>query len=166
MRPGRRHEVAAPGPRRRRATSMLCPRGGSARGSGAARPRATRICQAHQVETGDPLGHGVLDLEPGVHLQEVEVAVPVDQELHRARADVAHRLGGAHGHLAHRGAHLGGEDGRGRLLDDLLVAALRRALALVQMDECARLIARTPGSPRGAACPGTSRGRRRRFRRR
>ncbi len=61
----------------------------------------------HQIEPGDPLGHRVLDLEPGVHLQEVEVPVPVDEELDRARADVADRLRRLHRHLAHRRAHLG-----------------------------------------------------------
>ena len=37
------------------------------------------------------LGHGVLDLDARVHLQEVEAAVVVEQELDRAGADVADR---------------------------------------------------------------------------
>ena len=50
---------------------------------------------AHQVEAGDHLGHRMLDLQPGVHLDEVELAV-LPQELDRARAAIAHvghRLG-------------------------------------------------------------------------
>src|SRR3546814_5736988 len=43
---------------------------------------------AHQVDAGDPLGHRVLDLDAGVHLDEVEAAV-LEQELERAGAAVA-----------------------------------------------------------------------------
>ncbi len=46
----------------------------------------------HEVETGHQLGHRVLDLQPGVRLEEEE-AVAVEQELHGAGADVADRLG-------------------------------------------------------------------------
>ena len=55
----------------------------------------------HQVAAGDRLGHRMLDLQPGVHLQEVEATRVVEQELDRARALVAD--GGRHGQrgLAH-----------------------------------------------------------------
>jgi hypothetical protein len=46
---------------------------------------------AHQVEAGDQLGHRVLDLQPRVHLHEVEAAVLVEQELERADVVVADR---------------------------------------------------------------------------
>ena len=60
----------------------------------------------HQVEAGHHLGHRVLDLDPGVHLHEVEAAVGVEQELDRAGAVVADVRGQRHGRLAHpaRGA--------------------------------------------------------------
>ena len=45
-----------------------------------------------QVEPGDHLGHRMLDLQPRVHLHEVEAAVGVGDELDRAGADVADRL--------------------------------------------------------------------------
>ncbi len=84
---------------------------------------------AHQVEAGDLLGHGVLDLEPGVDLQEGDGAVLADQELAGAGADVAglaqDRLAG----LVEPGDLVVGEERRGRLLDELLVAALERAVA-------------------------------------
>jgi BirA family biotin operon repressor/biotin-[acetyl-CoA-carboxylase] ligase len=73
----------------------------------------------------------VLHLEPGVHLQEVELAVLVE-ELDRARVDVAAGAGDLHGRLAHGLAHLVGELGGRALLDQLLVAALRRAVALAE----------------------------------
>ena len=42
-----------------------------------------RELQTDEVEAGDQLGHAVLDLQAGVHLQEVEAA-RVGQVLHRA----------------------------------------------------------------------------------
>ena len=58
-------------------------------------PAAIRICSMHEVDAGDHLGDRVLDLEPRVHLDEVELAVLVE-ELDRADAaiaELAHRLG-------------------------------------------------------------------------
>ena len=44
---------------------------------------------AHEVDAGDLLGDRVLDLQPGVHLEERDGAVLADEELARAGADVA-----------------------------------------------------------------------------
>ena len=79
----------------------------------------------------------MLDLQAGVHLEEVELAVLVDDELDRAGALVFDRLGQRHRLLAHRLARLGVEERARRLLDHLLVAALDRALALPQVDAVA-----------------------------
>ena len=49
-----------------------------------------------QVGAGDHLGDRVLDLQPGVHLQEVELAVGGQDELHRAGAPVVDGLGRLH----------------------------------------------------------------------
>ena len=76
-----------------------------------------------QVEPGDELGHRVLDLEAGVHLQEEELPVLVE-ELDGAGVDVAAGLGHLDGRLAHGPAHVVGEVGGRALLDQLLVAAL------------------------------------------
>src|SRR2546421_12560893 len=75
----------------------------------------------------------MLDLDTPVELEEVEVAA-VEHELRRARADVADRLGEAHGCIAHRAAQLGVDGGRGRFLEHLLMAALDRALALAERE--------------------------------
>ena len=72
------HLDRVPVDRARRATSA---------GSGS--PSATRSCSAHEVEAGDQLGDRVLDLQPGVHLEEAERAVGVEDELDGAGADVA-----------------------------------------------------------------------------
>ncbi len=98
---------------------------------------AQRLARGHpqlpldEVEPGDQLGDGVLDLETGVHLQEVELA-PFVEELDRAGVDVAARLGDGHRRLAHGAPHVVGELGGGALLDELLVAALGRAVALAE----------------------------------
>src|SRR5690606_26416771 len=91
---------------------------------------------AHQVDAGDQFGDRVLDLDPGVHLDEVEASVLV-QELERAGAAVADADAGLGADLADLRALLFGDAGRGRFLDHLLVAALHRAVALAQVDRVA-----------------------------
>ena len=46
-----------------------------------------------QVDPNDALGHGMLHLQPRVHLEEVEVLLRVEQKLECSRADVAHGAG-------------------------------------------------------------------------
>ena len=76
----------------------------------------------------------MLDLQAGVHLDEVEGAVVLDQELHRASAGIAD---GAREPYGRRFAHFRpqriGQAGGGRLLDDLLVPALDRAVPVEQV---------------------------------
>jgi hypothetical protein len=83
---------------------------------------------AHQVDARDLLGHRVLHLETGVDLEEGDRAVLAHQELAGARAGVARLLEDGLG----RGVELLvllGRQIRGRgLLDQLLVAALERAV--------------------------------------
>ena len=54
------------------------------------------------VDAGEQLRHGVLDLQAGVHLDEREPAVAVDQELDRAGVDVVAGPAGAARGLGHR----------------------------------------------------------------
>jgi len=83
---------------------------------------------AHQVDTGDLLRHRVLDLEPGVHLEEGDRAVLADEELTGARPDVRRLLEDGLRGVVQR-LHLGvGQVRRGSLLDELLVSALQRAV--------------------------------------
>ena len=84
---------------------------------------------ADQVDARDLLGHRVLDLQAGVDLEEGDGAVLADEELAGAGAVVA---GLAHDRLAGGVEPLDllvGQERRGRLLDELLVAALQRAVA-------------------------------------
>ncbi len=93
-----------------------------------------RQLQRHQVEAGDALGDRVLDLQARVHLQEVHTAgvlVSVgDEELDGAGADVADGLAGGPGGVVELLAHGIADGRRGCLLDDLLVTALDRAVAV------------------------------------
>ena len=89
-----------------------------------------RELQLDEVHPGHQLGHRVLHLEASVHLEEEEaVRRGVVEELDRARAAIADAGGQSLRGLAHR--RLGGcrEPGGRGLLDDLLVAALDRAVA-------------------------------------
>ncbi len=96
---------------------------------------------AHQIEPRDELGHRVLDLQARVHLEEVEAPVLGEQELERAGAEVADALRALHGDGAHARDELARSGGARRLLDDLLVPALDRAVALEDVHEVALAIA-------------------------
>ena len=93
------------------------------------------------VHAGNELGHGMLDLEAGVGLEEVEMAVLVHQELERAGVGVLHRAGGIDHGRAEPAALLLGERDRRRLLDQLLMAPLDRALALAEVNDVAVVVA-------------------------
>ena len=83
----------------------------------------------------------MLDLQARVRFHEVKAAFRVHQELEGARVGVLHRLGGVDDDAAHLLPHFVAERGRRRLLDELLVAPLDRALALAEMDHRAVVIA-------------------------
>src|SRR5262249_51578557 len=88
----------------------------------------------------------MLDLEARVHFHEPEpvgrkALTRLGNELDRAGADVTHRLGGGDRGVPHGGTHRIAHAGRGRLLDHLLMTALERAVALVQMNDVAARVA-------------------------
>jgi predicted GNAT family acetyltransferase len=83
-----------------------------------------------QVDAGGHLGDRVLHLEPGVDLEEREgLLLGLVEELDGAGAPVVDGEGEPFGRLLEQRGLLVGQDGRGGLLDDLLVAALDRAVA-------------------------------------
>ncbi len=77
----------------------------------------------------------MLHLQARVHLQEVEVAGRVQDELDRARVDVARLARQPAGARAHPPPEILIDGRRRGFLDDLLVAPLQRALALAQVDD-------------------------------
>ena len=94
-----------------------------------------------QIDAVDQFGHRMLDLQPRVHFQEVERAVLRQQELHRAGANVIHGLRCRDRSSTHALAQRGIDGRARRFLDDLLVAALNRAVALAEMHDGAMAIA-------------------------
>ncbi len=106
----------------------------------------------HQVDARDRLGHGVLDLQPRIGLDEGETraVVGVDQELEGADAAIAHGRGQAHRRLRQPLAHMRCQQRTRRELDHLLVAPLQRAFALPQVARPRRCRHRSPGSRYGA----------------
>ena len=96
--------------------------------------------QFDEVETGNHFGDGMLDLQARVHLEEIERAALIEQELHGAGADIADCARGLDRCGAHSFAQVGRHDGAGRFLDHLLVASLHRTVALAEMDDCAVVV--------------------------
>ncbi len=79
----------------------------------------------------------MLDLEAAVDLDERRRPVGAEQELEGPGVDVAELAAGPLDRGLHRLARLGRERHRRRLLDELLVAALNRALALAEREHAA-----------------------------
>src|SRR5207237_9408738 len=73
-------------------------------------------------------------LNARIHLEEVEIAVPVEKEFARAGVHISRGLCCRDGGRAHTRAQLRRDRDTWRLLDHLLMTALHRALALAQMD--------------------------------
>jgi hypothetical protein len=110
---------------------------------------------------GDLFGHGMLHLDARVHLDEVEVARAIDEELDRAGARVAGRPRRPRRRpCPSLCAMLVGQARGGRLLDQLLVAALDGAVAFAEVDDLAVAVGRGSGTRCGAASRCTSRCRR------
>ena len=83
----------------------------------------------------------MLDLKPRVHFEEIEIALLVDDELDRAGRAVIDGSRQRDRLPAHRFAGFGVEKRARRLLDDLLVAALDRTLALAEINNVAVVVA-------------------------
>ena len=94
----------------------------------------------YEVTAGDELGHRVLDLQSCVQLKEVELAIVSDQEFGRAGAGVAGSVGELDRGLAKARAKPGRDHRGRRFLDDFLMATLKRAFALAEMDDVATCV--------------------------
>ena len=94
----------------------------------------------HQVDAGDHLGDWMLNLEPRVHFQEIEVPLLVGDEFHRTGGAIADSGGQRAGLRPHCRPRFFVKQGARRLLDHLLVAALDRAFALAEVDDRASVI--------------------------
>src|ERR1700683_5056491 len=101
--------------------------------------RGEEEARLDKINTGDELRDRMLDLDAGVHFDKVELAILIEK-LERASAAIAHRAARFHAPLTHQPA-LPCSDARcRRLLDDLLVAPLHRAVALAQVNNVAEVV--------------------------
>ena len=95
----------------------------------------------HEVDAEHHLGHGMLDLQARVHLEEVE-AIALDQELDRARPRRSRRpVRRPRAASRQTITNCLGQVGCGCFLDELLVAPLHRAIALPDGEAAAVLVA-------------------------
>ena len=90
-----------------------------------------------QIYPCDHLGDRMFHLDAGIHFHEIKRPAAVHQEFHGAGALVANGAGGGHGGIAHLAAQVGVDGHAGSLFQQLLVAALDRAVALAQVDHVA-----------------------------
>ena len=95
----------------------------------------------HDVDARNAFGHGVLYLNARIHLNEVMVAVFVQQELHGTRAAIVHEARDFQSVFADRLALLIGQAQRRRELDNFLMAALNGTVALKKMHDVAVFVA-------------------------
>src|SRR6266852_477922 len=79
----------------------------------------------------------MLYLQARVHLEEVETSICIEHEFDGARVHVPGGPGKTYGGCPHPGAQSGCQGNRGTFLDNLLVAALDRTLALTKVDQVA-----------------------------
>src|SRR5262245_32990448 len=117
--------------------------GVSALAEGVLRPRQ-RLTRGHsnlranEIDARDLLGYGMLDLEPRVHLEEVEprrVAGALEEEFDRARIAVLRGTRDGDGGVTHPPPECRRQRSGRRLFDHLLMPALNRALALEEMHD-------------------------------
>src|SRR5947207_5428998 len=94
-----------------------------------------------QIHIGDHLGHRMLDLDAGVHLDEIKFTVLV-QEFDGADAEIVDVAHGLRDGFADRVARRRVQGGRGAFFPDLLMAALQRAVALAEVDGAALAVAK------------------------
>src|SRR5882762_10196014 len=93
-----------------------------------------------EIESGDLLGDGMLDLQPRVDFEEIEIEISVDEKFHRAGVDVATGTRQANRGIAHFLAEVGCDDGRWSFFDDFLVTALYGAFAFAEGNNAAMAV--------------------------
>ena len=96
---------------------------------------------ANEIDAVDFFGHGVFDLDAGIHFEKVVVARVIDEELHGAGVFVVDGFGEFDGGLAHPFTQIVIEKGGGGFFKELLVAALDGAVALADVNNFTAFIA-------------------------
>ena len=91
----------------------------------------------NQVDSCDHFGYGVLHLNPGVHFHEIKAPATVQQKLNRSCTLIIDAAGCCYSCIAHSSSKLGVQCRTRCFLQQLLVAALNRAIPLPQMNHVA-----------------------------
>ena len=106
-------------------------------------PQGQRLATGHpqlpldQIQPSDHLGHRMLDLQPGIHFHEVEIARGIDDEFDRSGTHIVHCARGGHRSLSHGPPPRFIETGCRGFFDHLLMAPLHRAVAFEQVNRIA-----------------------------
>ncbi len=95
----------------------------------------------HDVYSSDHFRHWVLYLHAGIHFQHVEVLMAIHQEFHGGRAGILSFANQCRRAFANAITLLGVHARSWSLFNELLVAALAGAIALVEMNGVAVLVA-------------------------
>ena len=82
----------------------------------------------------------MLNLNPGIHLHEIEVLILIQKEFNGSRVLISHCLGCLYSGVAHGFSQAGGNHITGGFLQHLLVASLDGAVTLSQMYHIAVLV--------------------------
>ena len=77
----------------------------------------------------------MFNLEPCVHLKEIEILISTDDKLHRSRRTIANGLGQFHRLLAHGGTGFIADKGAWCLLKNLLVPPLHGTFTFTDIDD-------------------------------
>ncbi len=126
---------------------MACRRGRAARAAAARTSRPQRMAGGDpqllgdEIQVGHEFGHAVLHLQSRIDLEEPEPAIRIEQELGRRRVVQARRASGPNREVVERRALVVGQTRRRRFLEQLLVAALDRAVAFAERDQRAVAVA-------------------------
>ena len=95
----------------------------------------------HEVDAKDAFGHGVFHLKAGVHFDEIELSVLIE-ELNRASARIAHFADCLSTDATDTGAFFCGDARARGLFKDLLVTTLERTITLTKVNAAAHTVAK------------------------
>ena len=106
------------------------------------KPLGDQNLMVNQIDTGHLLRHRVLDLDPGVDLDEIElVRILIQQEFHRSRVVVPDGPAQSHRRIADLPSQVRRQIEGWRHLHYLLMPPLKGAIPLMEMDEIALPVA-------------------------
>src|ERR1700730_4692309 len=94
-----------------------------------------------EIDAGNKLGHRMLDLQPRVHFEEIEIFVFANDKFDRAGRIIVDRFCQRNRPFAQLAARFLVDEGRGSFLDYFLMAALDGTFTFAKMDDVSVLVA-------------------------